>query len=269
MDKYFRDHSFRPVEELLSLKSKSSVVTGGASGIGEGIVKRLAEAGSSVIVADIDLKKAENTSKKIADSTGSKVIAAEVDVSDSKSLAETAETCLENFGSLEIWVNNAGIFPTTGPAVEAEDSFVDEMLKVNVRGTFAGSREAALRMKNGGVIINLASTQGLTGGPGISAYTASKHAVVGLTKSLAIELAPKGIRVVAVAPGVIDTPGVRDQLEPLKEAGIDISSMFKNSLLGRSGVADDVARVVLFLASEMADWITGVTIPVDAGKLAG
>ena len=86
---------------------------------------------------------------------------------------------------------------------------------------------------------------------------------------MAIELAPKGIRVVAVAPGVIDTPGVRDQLEPLKEAGIDISSMFKNSLLGRSGVADDVARVVLFLASEMADWITGVTIPVDAGKLAG
>ena len=116
---------------------------------------------------------------------------------------------------------------------------------------------------------NLASTQGLTGGPGISAYTASKHAVVGLTKSLAIELAPKGIRVVAVAPGVIDTPGVRNQLEPLKEAGIDISSIVKNSLLGRPGVPDDVARVVLFLASEMADWITGVTIPVDAGKLAG
>ncbi len=179
MDNYFIDHSSQPIEELLSLKGKSSVVTGGASGIGEGIVKRLAEAGSSIIVADIDLKKAENTSKRIADSTGSKVIAAEVDVSDSKSLAETAEACLENFGSLEIWVNNAGIFPTTGPAVEAEDSFVDEMLEVNVRGTFAGSREAALRMKNGGVIINLASTQGLTGGPGISAYTASKHAVVG------------------------------------------------------------------------------------------
>ena len=268
MDNYFIDHSSQPIEELLSLKGKSSVVTGGASGIGEGIVKRLAEAGSSIIVADIDLKKAENTSKKIADDTAAKLIAIEVDDSNSKCLAETAEACLENFGSLEIWVNNAGIFPTTGPAIEAEDSFVDEMLEVNVRGTFAGSREAALRMKNGGVIINLASTQGLTGGPGISAYTASKHAVVGLTKSLAIELAPKGIRVVAVAPGVIDTPGVRDQLEPLKEAGIDISSMVKSSLLGRSGVPDDVARVVLFLASEMADWITGATIPVDAGKLA-
>jgi len=269
MDNHFIDHSSRPIEELFSLKGKNSVVTGGASGIGEGIVRRLAEAGSSIILADIDLKKAENTSKKIANSTGVNVIAAEVDVSNSKSLAETAEACLENFGSLEIWVNNAGIFPTTGPAIEVEDSFVDEMLEVNVRGTFAGSREAALRMKNGGVIINLASTQGLRGGSGISAYTASKHAVVGLTKSLAIELAPKGIRVVAVAPGVIDTPGVRDQLEPLKEAGIDISSMVNNSLLGRPGVPDDVARVVLFLASEMADWITGATIPVDAGKLAG
>ena len=151
MDNHFIDHSSRPIEELLSLKGKSSVVTGGASGIGEGIVKRLAEAGSSIIVADIDLKKAENTSKKIADSTGAKVIAVEVDVSNSKSLAETAEACLENFGSLEIWVNNAGIFPTTGPAIEAKDSFVDEMFEVNVRGTFAGSREAALRMKNGGV----------------------------------------------------------------------------------------------------------------------
>ena len=269
MDNHFTDHSSRPIEELFSLKGKSSVVTGGASGIGEGIVKRLAEVGSSVIVADMDLEKAESTSKKIAESTGAKVIATEVNVSNSNSLAETADTCLRNFGNLDIWVNNAGIFPTTGPAIEAEDSFVDEMLEVNVRGTFAGSREAALRMKNGGVIINLASTQGLTGGPGISAYTASKHAVVGLTKSLAIELAPKGIRVVAVAPGVIDTPGVRYQLEPLKEAGIDISSMIKNSLLGRSGVPDDVARVVLFLASEMADWITGATIPVDAGKLAG
>jgi NAD(P)-dependent dehydrogenase (short-subunit alcohol dehydrogenase family) len=269
MNNHFRDHTSRSIEELLSLKGKSSVVTGGASGIGEGIVRRLAEAGSSVIIADIDLKKATNTSNEIAETTGAKVIAHEVDVTDSSSLAEAAEACLENFGSLEIWVNNAGIFPTTGPAVEAEDSFVDEMLEVNVRGTFAGSREAALRMKTGGVIINLASTQGLTGGSGISAYTASKHAVVGLTKSLAIELAPMGVRVVAVAPGVIDTPGVRDQLEPLKKAGIDVSSMAKNSLLGRSGVPDDIARVVLFLASEMADWITGATIPVDAGKLAG
>ncbi len=269
MGSFFRDHTSRSIKELISLKGKCSVVTGGASGIGAGIVKRLAEAGSSVIVADLDLEQAEKTSKEVSEITGVKVIAIKADVSDSLSLAEVAETCKGNFGSLEIWVNNAGIFPTTGPAIEAKDSFVDKMLEVNVRGTFAGSREAALHMDSGGVIINLASTQGLTGGPGISAYTASKHAVVGLTKSLAIELAPKGIRVVAVAPGVIDTPGVQDQLEPLKEAGIDISAVTSNSLMGRAGVPDDIARVVLFLASDLADWITGATIPVDAGKLAG
>jgi len=269
MENYFNDHTSRSIEELLSLKGKGSVVTGGADGIGAGIVRRLAEAGSSVVVADIDIKKAEKISTEVAASTGSKVIACEVDVTDSESLSRAAEICFENFGSLEIWVNNAGIFPATGKLSEVDDSFIDEMLEVNVRGTFAGSREAASRMKAGGVIINLASTQGLSGGPGISAYTASKHAVVGLTKSLAIDLAADGIRVVAVAPGVIDTPGVNDQLEPLKEAGINVSSIMANSLLGRSGVPDDVARVVLFLASDMADWITGATIPVDAGTLAG
>ena len=269
MENYFNDHTSRSIEELLSLKGKGSVVTGGADGIGAGIVRRLAEAGSSVVVADIDIKKAEKISSEVAASTGSKVIACEVDVTDSGSLSRAAEICFENFGSLEIWVNNAGIFPATGKLSEVDDSFIDEMLEVNVRGTFAGSREAASRMKAGGVIINLASTQGLSGGPGISASTASKHAVVGLTKSLAIDLAADGIRVVAVAPGVIDTPGVNDQLEPLKEAGINVSSIMANSLLGRSGVPDDVARVVLFLASDMADWITGATIPVDAGTLAG
>ena len=269
MKNYFEDHTSRSIGQLISLKDKGSVVTGGADGIGAGIVRRLAEAGSSVVVADIDIKKAEKTSSTIAASTGSKVIACEVDVTNSESLSKAAEICLENFGGLKIWVNNAGVFPTTGTLSEVEDSFIDEMLEVNARGTFAGSREAALRMKDGGVIINLASTQGLSGGPGISAYTASKHAVVGLTKSLAIDLAAEGIRVVAVAPGVINTPGVNNQLEPLKEAGINVSSIMANSLLGRSGVPDDVARVVLFLASDMADWITGATIPVDAGSLAG
>ena len=138
MGSFFRDHTSRSIKELISLKGKCSVVTGGASGIGAGIVKRLAEAGSSVVVADLDLEQAEKTSKEVSEITGVKVIAIKADVSDSLSLAELAETCKGNFGSLEIWVNNAGIFPTTGPAIEAKDSFVDKMLEVNVRGTFAG-----------------------------------------------------------------------------------------------------------------------------------
>ena len=142
------------------------------------------------------------------------------------------------------------------------------MLEVNVRGTFAGAREAARRMTEGGVIVNVASTAGFRAAPGISAYVASKHAVVGLTKNLAIELGPAGVRVVGVAPGVIDTPGVQEQLAPLKEAGLDVGARMTRTLLGRAGQPDDVARVITFLASDLAAWVTGDVVAVDAGALA-
>ena len=143
------------------------------------------------------------------------------------------------------------------------------MLQVNVRGTFAGAREAARRMQGGGVIVNVASTAGFRAATGISAYVASKHAVVGLTKNLALELGPVGIRVVGVAPGVIDTPGVQEQLAPLKAAGLDVGASMSRTLLGRAGQPDDVARVVAFLVSDLAGWVTGDVIAVDAGALAG
>jgi NAD(P)-dependent dehydrogenase (short-subunit alcohol dehydrogenase family) len=124
-------------------------------------------------------------------------------------------------------------------------------------------------MDRGGVIVNVASTAGFRGAPGISAYVTSKHAVVGLTKNLAIELGPLGIRVVGVAPGVIDTPGVQAQLAPLREAGLDVGARMNRSLLGRGGQPDDVARVITMLASDLAAWVTGSVIPVEAGALAG
>ena len=160
----------------------------------------------------------------LAASTPGRVIAATVDVTDTASLAALAERCVAEVGRLDVWVNNAGIFPTTGPATDATDEFIDRMLEVNVRGTFAGAREAARRMSPGGVIVNVASTTGFRAAVGISAYVASKHAVVGLTKNLALELGPRGIRVVGVAPGVIDTPGVQEQLAPLKAAGLDVGA---------------------------------------------
>jgi 2-deoxy-D-gluconate 3-dehydrogenase len=141
-------------------------------------------------------------------------------------------------------------------------------MQINVRGNFACAREAARRMQ-GGVIINLASTTGFRAAPGISAYVMSKHAVVGMTKSLALEFGSKNIRVVGVAPGPIDTPGVQDQLAPLKAAGLDVGARMSQTLLGRAGQADDVARVILFLATDMAAWITGEVVAVDAGSLAG
>ena len=258
------DHTERTLIDLLSMAGRSAVVTGGGRGIGAATVRRLAEAGASVVAADLDVAAAE---KVAADAPGN-VIAAAVDVADSASLAQLAELAVSEFGRLDVWVNNAGIYPTTGPAIEATDEFIDRMLEVNVRGTFAGAREAARRMTEGGVIVNVASTAGFRAAPGISAYVASKHAVVGLTKNLAIELGPAGVRVVGVAPGVIDTPGVQEQLAPLKEAGLDVGARMTRTLLGRAGQPDDVARVITFLASDLAAWVTGDVVAVDAGALA-
>ena len=263
------DMTDRSLADLASLAGRRAVVTGGARGIGAATARRLAEAGADVIVADLDTAGAKATADDIAAATGRRVLATTLDVTRTDTLAAAADLAVRELGGLEIWVNNAGIYPTTGAAIDAADDFIDRMLELNVRGTYAGAREAARRMTNGGSIVNLASTAGLRAAPGISAYVASKHAVVGLTKNLALEFAALNIRVNAVAPGVIDTPGVRDQLEPLKAAGLDVGARMTKTLLGRAGQADDVARVITFLASDMAAWITGVVIPVDAGSMAG
>jgi NAD(P)-dependent dehydrogenase (short-subunit alcohol dehydrogenase family) len=263
------DHAGTSFIDLCSLAGRRAVVTGGGKGIGAATVRRLAEAGADVVVADLDAAAAESVAADVSSTSGRRVIVAEVDVADTTSIAAAADRCVQELGGLEIWVNNAGIYPTTGPAIDVSDDFIDRMMQINVRGTFAGAREAARRMTNGGVIVNLASTAGFRAAQGISAYVTSKHAVVGLTKNLALELAGNDIRVVGVAPGVIDTPGVQDQLAPLKAAGLDVASTIGRSPLGRGGQPDDVARVITLLATDAMAWVTGVVVPVDAGSLAG
>lgn len=263
------DHTTTSLADLLSLAGRSAVVTGGGRGIGAATVRRLAEAGADVIVADLDPTAADDVADEVAARSGRRILAAEVDIADSAALGALADRCVTELGGLDVWVNNAGIYPTTGPAIDADDELIDRMLRINVRGTFAGAREAARRMTAGGVIVNLASTAGFRAAPGISAYVTSKHAVVGLTHNLAIELAERGIRVVGVAPGVIDTPGVQDQLAPLKAAGLDVGAVMNKTLLGRAGCPDDVARMIVVLASDLAGWVTGAVVPVDAGSLSG
>jgi NAD(P)-dependent dehydrogenase (short-subunit alcohol dehydrogenase family) len=261
------DVSDRTLAELISLRGRRAVVTGGGRGIGAQIVRRLAEAGAAVVAGDLDGDAARAVAREITDVSG-RAIGCALDVSDSASLAAAADLAVAELGGLEIWVNNAGIFPTTGPALDVDDAFVDRMLQVNVRGAYAGAREAARRMSSGGVIVNLTSTAGFKAGAGISAYVASKHAVVGITKALALDLGPLGIRVLSVAPTIIDTPGVREQMAPLAEAGLDVEARVAANPLGRMGVPDDVARVVLFCCSDLAAFMTGSTVAVDAGSLA-
>jgi NAD(P)-dependent dehydrogenase (short-subunit alcohol dehydrogenase family) len=260
------DVSERTLAELISLRGRRAVVTGGGRGIGAQIVRRLAEAGAAVVAGDLDGDAARAVAQEVTEASG-RAIGCALDVSDSASLAAAADLAVSELGGLEIWVNNAGIFPATGPALDVDDAFVDRMLQVNVRGTYAGAREAARRMSSGGVIVNLTSTAGFKAGTGISAYVASKHAVVGITKALALDLGPLGIRVLSVAPTIIDTPGVREQLAPLAEAGLDVEARVAANPLGRMGVPDDVARVVLFCCSDLAAFMTGSTVAVDAGSL--
>jgi NAD(P)-dependent dehydrogenase (short-subunit alcohol dehydrogenase family) len=266
-----KDVSDVPLADLISLKGRGAVVTGGAQGLGKGIVRRLAEAGAGVIVGDLDLGLAERAAREFEDAYGAKVVAAKMDVSDSTSVSQIADLAIAEFGSLDIWVNNAGIYPNI-LLTEMTDEVWNRVMDINLRGTFAGAREAARRMidaGNGGVIVNVASTAGFGGvAPGVAAYVASKHGVVGLTKQLAIELAPHNIRVLGVAPTFCDTEGNTAALSKLPERVRKEISATGTSRLGRIGTPDDIARAVLFCASDMAMFMTGSTLLADAGEKA-
>ena len=245
---------------LIDLTGKQALVTGGAKGIGRAIAERLAAAGARVTVADMDPSGAD-TARAIG---GSFVVC---DITNAAQLTEAIVAAAEG-GNLDILVNNAGIYPTTGPIENVTDSFVTKMLDVNVRAQYSAAREAARHMKKGGAIINLASIAGVRGGANITAYSASKGAVIALTRAFANELGPKGIRVNAIAPGIIDTPGVQEQMAPLKKGGLDIDAAIAANPLRIAGQPDHIARAALFLASDLAAFVTGQTLVVDGGATA-
>jgi NAD(P)-dependent dehydrogenase (short-subunit alcohol dehydrogenase family) len=250
-------------DELVSLGGRCALVTGAAKGIGAAIAHRLAEAGAHVTVADLD-PAGEETAEQLR-AAGLRARFARCDVTDTAQVEAALDAAAEGDQPLDILVNNAGIFPTTGPIDRVTDDFVERMLEVNVRAQYSAAREAAKRMSRGGSIVQLASIAALRGGANISAYTVSKAAVVGLTRAFANELGPRGIRVNAIAPGVIDTPGVQEQLAPLRAGGIDIDKAIAANPLGIAGRPDHIARVALFLCSPMAEFVTGHVLVVDVG----
>ena len=249
------------IGELIDLTARRAFVTGGGRGIGAAIAHRLIEAGADVTIGDID-----PAAEELAAAIGAQFCCC--DITDDASLRSGLDKACGSGGSLQILVNNAGIFPTTGPMQHATDEFVSRILDVNVRAHFSTAREAAKRMTSGGAIVNLASVAGLGGGANISAYSASKAAVISLTRSFSQELGPHGIRVNAIAPGIIDTPGVQEQLAPLAASGVDVLRRIAANPLGIAGQSDQVARAALFLASDLAAFITGHVLVVDGGAHA-
>jgi NAD(P)-dependent dehydrogenase (short-subunit alcohol dehydrogenase family) len=267
----FADVSAAPLAELLSLAGRQAVVTGGAQGLGKAIALRLAEAGANILIGDLNADRAQTAADDIAARFPVRALGAAMDVSDSESVRAAAASAVEELGGIDIWVNNAGIFPSV-PVLETPDRTWEQVFAVNTRGVFNGSREAARHMTDadrGGVIINIVSTAGFTGtAPGLSAYVGSKHAVRGMTKQMALEFAPLGIRVLGVAPTFVPTEGnmaAAAAHAPTEESGQAMAVM-TNSLIGRMGTPDDIARVVLFCASDLSTIMTGSTLLADAGQ---
>jgi 2-deoxy-D-gluconate 3-dehydrogenase len=261
------------LEDLLSLRGRTAIVTGGAMGIGRGIVERLAEAGAAVAVADSGLEAAETTAQQLAE-RGLDVVAMRVDVGDADDVHQLVADTVGWRGRLDILVNNAGIYPNI-PVLDMKPDDFDQVIRVNLRGVFLCCREAGLQMRQqetGGRIINITSVDALhPSGVGLAHYDASKHGVWGFTKNLALELAPHGIWVNAIAPGAIATPGVERMQSADGSAGTDSKAMIDSFLalvpMHRMGVPDDIARAAVFLASDLASYMTGGQTVVDGGRL--
>ncbi len=255
-----------PLSDLIDLGGRTAIVTGGAMGIGRGIVGRLAEAGANLIVADLDRDAAEALVGDLNDRRAGGAVAIAADVSDPDAVERLIATAVDSFGALDILVNNAGIYPSRTLADLDVDTF-RHVLDVNLTGLFLCTKAASARMIDqgrGGRIVNVTSIDALHPSMvGLSHYDASKHGAWGFTKNVALELAPHGIWVNAIAPGGIRTPGVGETDE---ETLAQFATLIP---MGRLGDPDEIGRAALFLASDLASYITGAQLVVDGGRLLG
>jgi 2-deoxy-D-gluconate 3-dehydrogenase len=256
-----------------SVEGQHVLVTGGARGIGFGIAERFASRGATVLIGDLDGEAATSAATKLAGLAG-RVEAMALDVTRDDAGPVAVSECVRRFGRLDVLVNNAGIFPSS-PVLEMSRELFDRVLAVNLRGAVFLAKEAGRQMVeqgSGGAIVNIASIDALHPSMvGLGAYDASKGGLVMFTKSLALELAPHGIRVNAIAPGGIATEGTSMPLEGSGMTAEQMAAMMAEFVqripLGRIGTPDDIATVTVFLASSAAAYMTGELLVVDGGRL--
>lgn len=248
----------------MSLADKIAIVTGAASGIGAQIARRFCAAGASVILLDLDGDGLDAVAEEIR-SSGGKVACRVADVSVGAEVEAAYAATVERFGPPWIVVNNAGWCHEIGDLASLDEASFDRVMSVNVKSLFWSVRHGVplMRRQGGGVIINMASTGAARPRPGLGWYNASKGAVVSATRSLALELAPDGIRVCAINPTTADTPMVARLLHGQPER---LAAMTEVIPLGRLCAPQDVAEAALFLASDSASFLTGVCLDVDGGR---
>lgn len=247
------------IMEATELKGRVALVTGSARGIGRAIAEGLANKGADIVVADLNMDEATETSRKLA-GHGVKTAAVRLDVSDSTEVTKTFEEIIRTFGRLDIIVNNAGI-TKDGLLMRMKEEDWDSVINVNLKGVFLCSKEAVKIMSKQryGRIVNISSVVAFMGNPGQANYSASKAGIIGLTKTIAKEYAGRGITANAVAPGFITTAMTEALSENIKE------EMKKAIPMARFGSAEDVANAVVFLSSQASEYITGQVLHVNGG----
>lgn len=243
------------------LQDKVVFITGAGSGLGAAQARRFAEEGAAVVVADLRLEAASEVASAIADA-GARAISVMIDVTQAETVAAAVARAIEVYGRIDILSNTAGAFDGYAQTLDTSPERWDALVAVNLTSVYTVTNAVLPHMiaQGKGVVLNIASGAGLRGGGGGAAYTTTKHGIVGYTRQLAAGYGHQGIRANAIAPGLIDTPMVADF-----SSGEAAQAMVAAKPAGRLGRPEDIAHAALFLVSDEADYIHGVTLPVDGG----